>query len=566
MRTPEWIRWWLAGAVLLVPLAVLPGAADPYLPYKEAVWEAWFALGTVLAAHTIFPRKVRSDPLFPALLLLLGAAVASSVGAVNPSAAALEILRWVRLGATVVVVASALPDDSVSTAARRAAVAAGAILSGVVLLEHAGFGAGGRGGRISGLFGANHLVGSFLCTSPVLVLPDLRRAGRAGIPLAALVLLTGATFLTYSRAAWIGLTVSAFAWIALMWNRPRLRPPVGRLAAAGLLVAAPAAVVVLLGLGPSAADLRSMAERSETARLAVWSASLRVFAEHPLLGAGPGQWAAAARRYAVPAETPFAARSDALQYAAEIGLIGLGAALVAIVTLGRGQWRHLRRGPGDEEATAWTSALLGLAANAVLASTFRQAATMVLAAVGAAIVHGRARDTAGEYPSVPAPARGRRALFAAAVVVATLALTTTSLVATWRLETAAAALAGGRAAEAKEAAEAAARLAPHRAEAHALLGRAAAVAGQLDEARSAFRRALSLSPHDVAVRFYLAQVERRAGRLDAALGEALRAVEEDPALDDEARRAARRGLTAGPTDADRIRALDAHLGKISPSP
>lgn len=218
-----------------------------------------------------------------------------------------------------------------------------------------------HGWRLTGpLPDANFFAQLLLTTLPIpiaLMISDQRWAMRAIAAICAVVILVSIV-LTNSRGALLGLVVVAFATLLLSHRRTFILP--------GFLVGM--ALVALVG--PIATFERAFAG-IETARLllgdaditgdpaviqrvSVMRAALRMFADNPFLGVGPGQFATHyevyALRYALDMTAPPAAHSLYLEIAAEQGLVGLILFMGFVLTALTLAARTLRHGHQDHAA------------------------------------------------------------------------------------------------------------------------------------------------------------------------------------------------------------------------
>ncbi len=177
---------------------------------------------------------------------------------------------------------------------------------------------------------------------------------------AALVVLVCAILLSESRAIWGATMVSCalFLMLASRIGMPavfRQRPGSARAWAAGLgvgAVALAALAVALIGsAGRGLVDTRvgqSVAGGMDFwHRVHIWRDTLRMVRDYPLFGVGLGAWPEIFPHYrtaAWPAEFLRNAHNDYVEFAAELGILGL-AAMVAIgwksAQLIRSRWRHL---------------------------------------------------------------------------------------------------------------------------------------------------------------------------------------------------------------------------------
>ncbi len=396
----------LGGAAALAALWMLRIAADPVREMAERAatthLRSWSAgMLAPLAALLLLPL-VQLLPLGPL------------AGALSPSAAQLHDLAGGPARLT------AAPEATVLAAAEIAALAllflavVGSLRSraevrtlAVVLVAlgflHAvagtlwhlseGWRAFGLDRRVGTSFGPfvnrNHFANLMAMTIPVgvgllLSLRQRRRAGRGGgerdardggkerevVPrqvLAglAVVVMVGALALSLSRGGMASacLALAAYAVAAATLRRTR-----GRIAL--LAVAAAAAVGFSAWLGGEALLARlgtlgsPLGERSFTARLDLWSATLRMAADHPLLGAGLGSYGSAFPRYqdSHPDLLAEHAHADWLQLLAEGGVAGVLVALALAGAYLSVLFRVLRRRRDAEPILLALGGLAGLVA------------------------------------------------------------------------------------------------------------------------------------------------------------------------------------------------------------
>ncbi len=163
-----------------------------------------------------------------------------------------------------------------------------------------------------------------------------------------------------TRGAWVALAVTAIVAGAMGLIAARARSggvgvPKGVAARLGLVVVGVAVIIGLVVFGPT------MAERvlfgNDGGRISYWSAAIRMFVEAPLTGVGPGMWAPERILHTNPGEIDFYiphAHNVYLQTAAELGLLGIAAGLVALVVVVRLVWPAIRG--GDHEVRRWAVA------------------------------------------------------------------------------------------------------------------------------------------------------------------------------------------------------------------
>jgi len=217
-------------------------------------------------------------------------------------------------------------------------------------------------------------AGALMLAIPTLL---VTRRGWAGlrhriIALGAFVVL----LLTMTRSAWIGCLVGLGTYAATRLVRGIGPPTPGqqprRWADYGmpLLVVAVIGLLVVLSLAGSdvllqrGASIFSLDNPTNLDRLAMAATGLRIIRAHPILGVGPGlvQRVYPAWRvdWAVRETNPHL-HNDALQIAAERGLLGLAMWLWLMAAIVVGAWRVLRysgaHGEGGPEARAAIGAL-----------------------------------------------------------------------------------------------------------------------------------------------------------------------------------------------------------------
>ena len=227
-----------------------------------------------------------------------------------------------------------------------------------------------EGGRVFGTFGQPNPYAGYLNLSLPLALAIAlfgRDARERWTAAGSAALLLGAEALSASRGGLIGLAAALVVIAAVGLRRERIAAIV---VAAGALVVALAAFTRLIparltylvlhplrldNISPNAAV--TSANFSTMQRLAYWIAGLRMFAAHPILGVGAGNYNAAYARYATNlADWPEPlghAHNYYINAAAETGLLGLVAFLVFASGALLVAWRatHPRSGDGVTRRT-----------------------------------------------------------------------------------------------------------------------------------------------------------------------------------------------------------------------
>lgn len=144
------------------------------------------------------------------------------------------------------------------------------------------------------------------------------------------------TLLSGSRAGWLGLTIgtaiTATGWLLLGENRAVIRRLAGQRRVRVVLgVVAIVGVLFALVLGPGV--LLRVGAGGEAGRATFFAAAIRMFESSPVIGVGPGAWTANRILHTQAGEIDYYiphAHSLYLQTAAESGLLGIGAGLLAV--------------------------------------------------------------------------------------------------------------------------------------------------------------------------------------------------------------------------------------------
>lgn len=359
-----------SGALALAALGPLfaawPGVASPYvLPklFLLALAAAAASLGAARAKAPETPKGGAKPDLLRPLAACLGAAALASVFSPDRAASLLgeysaRTQGLLTLGLCAVVAALAQSAGATfAGVALFAGAAAGAVLSAHGLLQYAGYDPVVNAigtlpyGRIGSLVGSPVGLGCALAMLAPLQLrlaldsdgAPRRRLGWAFLGLTSLALL-----LTWSRGAWLAAAAATACY--LLWTG-RLRLPGARLLAVGALAAG--------ALSVAAVQVRPT-KVSDMGRVAVWRSSLRIFAAHPMLGAGPDTVALMLGRHKTEGFVraygelggQAHAHNDILQILATTGLPGLAAYAWLLLAA----WRRLKNALRDETLRAGAAA------------------------------------------------------------------------------------------------------------------------------------------------------------------------------------------------------------------
>ena len=362
------------GAALVV-LAALPYPLfqlDRYTFIKELV-----LLGSALAAALLCLRRVGTVSVFVVDALIVGYLALSLISAL------LATNGWVAARAFGVSLAGAALFWAARSAARAglgrsllAALAAAAVVgAGTGLIQAYGLiqtDLASVSRAPGGTFGNRNFMAHFVTIGlPVLVMVtvEARRRRDFAIGAAGVAVAVAALVLSRSRAAWLGAAACAVflavegLGVGRLWYDLRLRRRV--LTLAGLGVAGLALALLLpnrLNWRSESPYLDSLAgvanykEGSGRGRLIQYGNTLRMAADRPFLGVGPGNWPVHYPRYMSPADPSFDAddiiptnpwpSSDWIATLAERGFPALAFLLLAGGSIGLGAWARVRRGDG----------------------------------------------------------------------------------------------------------------------------------------------------------------------------------------------------------------------------
>ena len=245
-----------------------------------------------------------------------------------------------------------------------------------------------------GTFGNRNFMAHLVAIGlPLLLLVSVEARSRRGFTLGAIgfALSAGALVLSRSRAAWLGAAACGVflavegLWVGRLWADRELRRRVLRLA--GIAVGSLALAVLLPNRlnwrsdSPYLESLTGVAnykEGSGAGRLIQYGNTLRMAADHPVLGVGPGNWPVHYPRYMSPGDPSFDAddiiptnpwpSSDWFGVLSERGVPGV--LLLGLVggSIGLGAWARVRRGSRYTPALTDLTIVATLIAVAVVGS------------------------------------------------------------------------------------------------------------------------------------------------------------------------------------------------------
>jgi O-antigen ligase len=245
-----------------------------------------------------------------------------------------------------------------------------------------------------GTFGNRNFMAHLVAIGlPLLLLVAAETKTRRGFTLAAIgvALAAGALVLSRSRAAWLGTTASGLflavegLWAGRLWADDQLRRRVLRLAAIAVLSLALAMLIPnRLNWRSDSPYLESLTgvanyrEGSGAGRLVQYGNTLRMAADHPLLGVGPGNWPVHYPRYMSRGDPSFDAddiiptnpwpSSDWMALLSERGVPGLSLLVLVGATIALGAWARVRRGSRHAPALTDLTIVATLIAVAVVGS------------------------------------------------------------------------------------------------------------------------------------------------------------------------------------------------------
>ena len=412
-------RWTTGLAGLLLLVAVAAGLLGQGAFYTRVRWYlgVLVAVATVLALVAWPPTRddARLPPVVAALALATWAVLDAALLGV-PAAGAGPALLLLGLVAVLLVCRRLQPED-------REVLLLGVVAVGLLVALAGWLGVAGRVGswawlgdgiwRASSTLTYPNAAAAVLVPVALVVLARLVDApGSLPLALAATGLLAGAAA-TLSRAAALALAVGLVVLAGLRGPRATVRaalgPCLGALVAlVGLVPSMPAAAparpaLALVGLGAGLAIAAVLARLRAVAAVALVvggvlagcvavavaaggvgdaaglvaetritlaspdrsgavAAALRVSAEHPLTGAGPGQADLRSRGADGGTRIFGYAHNEYVQVAAELGLVGVALLAVLLVALGRLLWRARATGPA---VAGWAGVAAAAAAFAV---------------------------------------------------------------------------------------------------------------------------------------------------------------------------------------------------------
>jgi O-antigen ligase/Tfp pilus assembly protein PilF len=391
----ETLVWLLAAYIVLVPLILWPGSTDGR--YTKTAFAVLGLCVLVVLWSVRSASRGRWAPRVPWIVLpalgVVAAGALSLIPAAVPCIALQSVLLFLAFTVLMLLVAGVVRDRRDVHRLLSALVLAAAVAGVYGLLQSFGIGAAGRGSgsrAMISLLGNPNVLGGFaaLAVFPCTIL--VRRLGSrlARIGAGALLVLLLAVVLLVNQVGTVialGVAAAAFGFGALRLGG---RSGLGRRhpwRTALLLVIAVAFLAGAL-LGPLRPFLSSsrwgsplesgLRANSGTWRELHWRAGLRMLGDHPLLGIGLGHYKLASSAYVgeLLAEDGRSARylppatqahNDYLQFAAELGAVGIAAILALLVAVFLFLWRRARQQESFSDRLDLLALLAGLLVFAV---------------------------------------------------------------------------------------------------------------------------------------------------------------------------------------------------------
>lgn len=372
---PERCAWWaVVAAVLVVPLAFAPFAADVFMLPKLLLAAGATVIGWAAFFGATRPAPPRPHALVPVAALLAATVAATAVSATRATSllgvyqrygGVLPLAVFVAFAALVVAVSWDRPDRvaTIGTSLGAASIAVAAY----ALLQRAGVDAfdfreasGGAVRYPGSTLGNSNFAGGFLAIGlPFVVSGAITAHGtrRRAVATAAIVIVAAGLWATSSRGGLVAATAGlAVAGVAGRRALPRAARPAlvaGGVLAAALVVAA--AIVVATGARDvPGGDLEVLRGDSARVRGFEWEAAWRAIVDRPVLGHGPDTFAVVYPQFrsaedatALGNQLSDKPHNVLLERASDTGIVGLGAYVaVAGVVL----WFAVRRPPNDRVA------------------------------------------------------------------------------------------------------------------------------------------------------------------------------------------------------------------------
>ena len=234
----------------------------------------------------------------------------------------------------------------------------------------------------------------------------LRTRGARFTAAVLVLLLVLAGVISGSRSGWLAISGAVVVTGTLALIDSRGRELVARLWARRAVRIALIPIVIGIGLvavvlGPAVLNRLG---QGDAGRLELWATALRMFEDAPLLGFGPGSWMVRRVAYQEAGELNWYqphAHSQYFQTAAELGVIGLAAGVVALAAVAWLLYRAIRGHDAERRRWAWASlfGLVYLGLNVVV-DTHTIPTVALLVGLPVAVLDATSREGIG-LPGVP---------------------------------------------------------------------------------------------------------------------------------------------------------------------
>lgn len=385
-RRAAWIVIAVAWAFFLTSGGTYPGIADVQAQLVAQVF-AVAILGSWLVIALLRPGWRLTTPLLIPVLAASAAYAAAGLFSQRPRLSLEPTIAGIGFALAFLFLTRLLADDWFRSRARVLTIAFVALVAvgyvGQVVIEWVTWWQ--LVGRIAlpplrpsfvGLFlGSPNLIAtSLILAGPIAVTFIASSPARRPLVVTLAVIAALAIFLTGSRGGYIGAGTATLVGIGLLVGRygpMKLRDMVVDLTRRRPIILAPVAVAFLGLLIAIPALAYRFAQGGADLRFDLWRSALAIFADHPILGGGPGTWVqlkvvtnpAGVQNIVVPH-----AHDLYIQALAELGVVGVLALAFLVVTVARRLFAASRRAPGPLgiEAGAVIAGVAGFAAQSVV--------------------------------------------------------------------------------------------------------------------------------------------------------------------------------------------------------
>jgi len=377
---------------------------------------------------------IRRDPLGAAVALMILSALVSTLASVRPPLSLFGApqshagLRTILALAAIFYASRSVAGNAAwfrrvaQAAGAAAAVAAAYSLMQILTLDPLTW---YRQSTFEGLIRSGSTVGhpntlsAYLVTCLPLVVWLATRSRSRAAGIGWTVLAAASLFLvvaSLSRGAWLGAGAAVLAALLLALPsglRPSRRWILIGGAVLALVILVPLATPMRSAVLTRSSQIADLSAPTSRTRVELWRAGLRMFGDHPWVGAGLDAFLAAFPRYRTATlteiewgGTPGKAHNDAIQILATQGAVGGLAALMIVIFCAAALWRIAKRGSHEARAAALAcaAALAGYVASSLVGF-----GTVAVSALAAALAGWVARvGPASDAHAAEAPMSGSR--------------------------------------------------------------------------------------------------------------------------------------------------------------